>query len=123
MDRVRAPSSGVVVLLYHRVGRRSSSEVDLDAAIFAEQMAFLTESTDIVRLEAALEEVDGPRPSSRRRPVVVVTFDDGTDDFVDVALPILDRHRVPVTMYLATAFIDDGSAFPDGGRPAGTSSR
>jgi peptidoglycan/xylan/chitin deacetylase (PgdA/CDA1 family) len=118
MDRVRAPSAGVVVLLYHRVGRRSSSEVDLDAAIFAEQMAFLTESTDIVRLEAALEELDGPRPSSRRRPVVVVTFDDGTDDFVDVALPILDRHRIPVTIYLATAFIDDGSAFADGGRPA-----
>ena len=78
----------------------------------------LTESTDVVRLEAALEELDGPRPSSRRRPVVVVTFDDGTDDFVDVALPILERHRIPVTMYLATAFIDDGSAFPDGGRPA-----
>jgi peptidoglycan/xylan/chitin deacetylase (PgdA/CDA1 family) len=118
IDRVRTPSVGVVVLLYHRVGRRSSSEVDLDAAIFAEQMAFLAESTDVIRLEGALEELCDPRPSSRRRPVVVVTFDDGNDDFVDVALPILERHRVPVTMYLATSFIDDGSPFPDGGRPA-----
>ena len=47
-----------------------------------------------------------------------MTFDDGTADFVDVALPILERHGVPVTIYLATAFIDDGVAVP-GRRAAG----
>ena len=118
MDRLRVPSLGVVVLLYHRVGRRSSSEVDLDAAIFDEQMAFLAESTDVLRLERALEDLAGPPGSARRRPAVVVTFDDGTDDFVDVALPILERHQVPVTMYVATAFVEEGVAFADGGRPA-----
>lgn len=118
MDRVRPPSPGIVVLLYHRVGRRSFSEVDLDAAIFAEQMAFLADSTDVIRLERALHELEDPSATPRRRPAVVVTFDDGTDDFVDVAVPILDRYRVPVTMYLATAFVDEGVSFADGARPA-----
>jgi peptidoglycan/xylan/chitin deacetylase (PgdA/CDA1 family) len=118
MDRFRAPSPGVVVLLYHRVGGRSSSEVDLDAAVFAEQMAFLADSTDVVRLERALEELVSPPVTARRRPAVVVTFDDGTDDFVDIAVPILDLYRVPVTLYLATSFVDEGVAYPDGGRPA-----
>jgi peptidoglycan/xylan/chitin deacetylase (PgdA/CDA1 family) len=117
-DRVRPPSPGIVVLLYHRVGRRSVSEVDLDAAIFAEQMAFLADSTDVIRLERALRELEDPPPTPRRRQAVVVSFDDGTDDFVDVAVPILDRYRVPVTMYLATAFVDDGLSFADGVRPA-----
>jgi peptidoglycan/xylan/chitin deacetylase (PgdA/CDA1 family) len=118
MDRFRAPTPGVVVLLYHRVGRRSSSEVDLDAAVFAEQMAFLGDSTDVVRLERALEALVTPPVTERPRPSVVVTFDDGTDDFVDVALPILELQRIPVTLYLATAYVDEGVAFSDGGRPA-----
>jgi peptidoglycan/xylan/chitin deacetylase (PgdA/CDA1 family) len=120
VDRVRPPAAGVVVLLYHRVGRRSSSEVDLDAAIFDEQMAFLAASTDVVRLGDALAGMSAAAriSSPNGRPTVVVTFDDGTDDFVDVAVPILDRHQIPATMYLATSFVDEGVAFPDGGRPA-----
>ena len=47
----------------------------------------------------------------------MVTFDDGTADFVEVALPILVRHQVPVTLYLATAFVEDEVEFPSGGRP------
>jgi peptidoglycan/xylan/chitin deacetylase (PgdA/CDA1 family) len=125
VDRVRAPAPGIVVLVYHRVGRRSTSEVDLDATVFAEQMAFLAEATDVLRLGDALAALAQPARAdasspdrSPRRPTVVVTFDDGTDDFVDIAVPILDRYRVPVTRYLATAFVDDGVPFPDGGRPA-----
>ena len=118
VDRLRAPSSGVVFLLYHRVGRRSSSEVDLDAGVFSDQMAFLAESTEVLRLHEALPQLAEPATAIRRRPAVVVTFDDGTDDFVDVAVPILERHGIPATLYLATAFVEDGVAYPDGGRPA-----
>jgi peptidoglycan/xylan/chitin deacetylase (PgdA/CDA1 family) len=48
---------------------------------------------------------------------VVVTFDDGTPDFVEEALPILVRHRVPATLYLATDFVERGRPFPGSGAP------
>jgi peptidoglycan/xylan/chitin deacetylase (PgdA/CDA1 family) len=48
----------------------------------------------------------------------VVTFDDGTDDFVDDALPVLVRHGVPATLYVATAHVEERIDFPDDGRPA-----
>jgi peptidoglycan/xylan/chitin deacetylase (PgdA/CDA1 family) len=46
---------------------------------------------------------------------VAITFDDGTADFVDNAVPILVRHRIPVTLYLTTAPVDEGRSFWDDG--------
>ena len=46
-----------------------------------------------------------------------MTFDDGTADLADVATPILVRHGVPATVYLATRFVDEGLDFPDDGTP------
>ncbi len=49
--------------------------------------------------------------------MVAITFDDGTADFVDDALPVIARYGLPVTYYLATAFIEEQRPFPDGGVP------
>ena len=115
VDRVRPARPGVVVLLYHRVGRRSPVEVDLPRGLFAEQMAALAGRA--VSLDAALEAVAGPAPHQGPDPVAI-TFDDGTADFVDEAVPVLVEHGVPALLYVATAFIEEGRSFPDAGAPA-----
>jgi len=115
-DRVRRPRRGAVVLIYHRVGRRSSVEVDLPRSLFAEQIAMLAESERAQSLDDALDALHGPPPKVQRDPVVA-TFDDGTADFVDEALPVLVEHRVPVVLYVATDFIESGREFPDDGKP------
>jgi hypothetical protein len=117
-DRLRPNIAGVVILIYHRVGGGSGLEVDLDPGLFDDQMAAVAASNRVLSLGAALEQLDAPANSEgNRAPSVVVTFDDGTADFADIALPILDRHGICVTLYAATGFIDDGVDFPDGGRP------
>ncbi|MFM7271115.1 MAG: polysaccharide deacetylase family protein [Actinomycetes bacterium] len=115
-DTVRRPPAGVTVLIYHHVGRRAAVEMDLDAATFDAQMAELAASGRVVDLDSALAILDGSAPRPDRDPVVI-TFDDGTADFADVAVPILKRHGVPALMYLATGFLDDGDAFPYDGTP------
>lgn len=125
-DRIRRPDDGVVVLLYHRVGARTRTEIDLPAATFDRQMAWLAASGRAVSLDRALNLVatrapDGETPTAARsrtpdRPVVV-TFDDGTADLADVALPILVRHGIPATVYLATRYTDEGLPWPAGGQP------
>jgi peptidoglycan/xylan/chitin deacetylase (PgdA/CDA1 family) len=115
-DRFRVPAAGVVVLAYHRVGGCSDAhEIDLPESRFDEQMACIARWRDPVDLDAALVALQAPDGTARDR--VVVTFDDGTADFVDVALPILERHRIPATLYIATDYIESGREFPDGGRP------
>jgi peptidoglycan/xylan/chitin deacetylase (PgdA/CDA1 family) len=119
-DTVRRPPNGVVVLIYHRVGAASGLELDLPVDIFAAQAEALAASGRVVTLGEALAWLgrpdDGRNTATGSNPVVV-TFDDGTADFVELALPILERHRLPVTLYAATAFIDEGRPFPGDGVP------
>jgi peptidoglycan/xylan/chitin deacetylase (PgdA/CDA1 family) len=116
-DRVRRPARGVVILLYHRVGGRSGSEIDLPVSLFDEQMAWLAAESSPSTIDDALAALDRPEPADGAPDPVVVTFDDGTADLVDLALPILVRHRIPAVFYLATDFIESGREFPDRGRP------
>lgn len=114
-DGLRRPTPGVVVLIYHRVGGASGAELDLPTDVFDAQMAALAASQRATTLATALEQLSHgaavvPAP-------VVVTFDDGTADFTDHALPVLDRHRIPVTLYAATDHIDQGRPFPGDGTP------
>jgi peptidoglycan/xylan/chitin deacetylase (PgdA/CDA1 family) len=115
-DLVLPRHPGVVVVVYHRVGGGSSSEVDLSRAAFAEQMGVLAESGRVISLDLALERLAADEAPPGEGPVVV-TFDDGTADFVDQALPVLVDTGIPATLYVATAFVDEGRDFPWGAPP------
>ena len=115
-DLVRPHRRGVVVLLYHRVGRRTGSEIDLPTELFEAQLDALAATGRVVPLDACLDALASPEPSDAGDPVAI-TFDDGTADFVDIALPLLERRGLPVTLYVATAFVDEGRSFPGDGTP------
>jgi peptidoglycan/xylan/chitin deacetylase (PgdA/CDA1 family) len=119
VDAVRPPPDGLVVLLYHRVGRRVPIETDLPIGLFEEQIAFLREHAAVVSLEEGLRALDTtePRGYDRESRRVAVTFDDGTADFNELVLPVLARYGVPATLYLATAFVEDRRPFPNEGVP------
>ena len=114
-DRLRPPPTGVTILIYHRVGARSPVPVDLPTSLFRDQMAEV--SGRAVSLDTALACLDGSMTPPVPDPVVV-TFDDGTADVVEEALPVLAEHRIPALLYVATKFIEDGVDFPDDGRVA-----
>jgi peptidoglycan/xylan/chitin deacetylase (PgdA/CDA1 family) len=106
-----------VVLLYHRVGARSASPVDLPAATFARQLDRLVEQDNVIDLDTAVDLLRRDFQSADAAPKVVLSFDDGTADWPDVVLPALVERSLSATFYVATDFINVGSPFPDGGRP------
>jgi peptidoglycan/xylan/chitin deacetylase (PgdA/CDA1 family) len=114
-DLVGQPARGLVVLIYHRVGRHAAIETDLPLRLFEDQIAFLAEHADIVSVDEGLRAINAPAPTTSSK--VAITFDDGTADFAEVALPVLARHRVPATLYIATAFVEEQRPFPDDGTP------
>lgn len=97
---------GVLVLNYHRIGEPETSDLDrglfsASPAQFKAQVSHLAGHADVIALEdvpAALERGRGRR--------VVLTFDDGYRDNHEHALPVLRRHGVPATFFLATGYLD-----------------
>jgi peptidoglycan/xylan/chitin deacetylase (PgdA/CDA1 family) len=112
----------VVVLIYHRVaapGVASRLEMELTAEVFDRQMGVLAATGRASTIDDALDALVRDEPRPRSSDPVVVTFDDGTADFVDVAVPILVRHGIPALMYVATDFVERaGVPFDHDGRPA-----
>lgn len=114
LDVVRPPGPGLVVLIYHRVGGRTASQVDLASSRFDEQVAALRASGRLVSLDVGLQRLAAADLDDQP---VVLTFDDGTADWVDEALPVLERHAAPATFYVATDFVERARLFPGDGHP------
>ena len=112
-DKLIPPPEGLVVLIYHRIGGGSPSEVDLDADVFDAHLEHLAAHHRVLSLDDAVDAL----ASGTDTRGVVITFDDGTTDFADVAVPLLVKHRLPATLYAATRFIDEQVEFPWGAPP------
>ncbi len=116
LDLPRRRAAGIVILIYHRTGARTGGEADLPSALFSQQMEVLAASGRAVSLDVALRTLEC-QPAADAPDPVVVTFDDGTPDVADVAMPILQQFQIPATVYLATDFIERSRPFPADGRP------
>lgn len=102
----------LTILIYHRVLPEPDPlrPQEPDAAAFAWQMELLATRFNVLPLSEACQ-----RLASRSLPprAVCVTFDDGYADNAEVALPILQRYRLPATFFVATAYLDGGCMWND----------
>lgn len=104
---LKAPQRGlppVSVLMYHQVGvfpQRPAAHraAFCDVRRFASQMALLKMGGyQVLSLEQAWRGLFGGGPLPQR--AVVLTFDDGYENFREHAWPILRRHGFPATVFL-----------------------
>ncbi|MEX2580997.1 MAG: polysaccharide deacetylase family protein [Verrucomicrobiales bacterium] len=89
------------VLLYHRVDDKGHDPFNLCVSPknFDEQMAVLAQTGKAL----SLDEFMARRKSGRLESgSVAVTFDDGYLDVFENALPILEKHGIPATVFVAT---------------------
>lgn len=110
-DVLRAPARGISILIYHRVGADTRGQMNLSPGAFRRQVEWLAGECRVLTLDEAVAEIGGPGPVA---PGVVLTFDDGTTDWVDVVAPILEEFAVPATFYLTTGYPEGDHPLPDG---------
>ena len=97
------PGAGIDILMYHSISD-GPGPTNIAPAIFAAQIEALAASglpvislDDLVRARAG----GGALPGHS----VIITFDDGFQDFADAAWPVLRRHGFSAINYLPTKYI------------------
>ena len=108
VDRVVPRLQGPRILIYHQVGSGRTHEMNVPAPTFQKQIEWLAANREIVSLPDAVRR-RGERAADR---LAVITFDDGYADVFHNAFPILQRRRLPFTLYLTTGPLESPSDFP-----------
>jgi peptidoglycan/xylan/chitin deacetylase (PgdA/CDA1 family) len=108
-------AGGAVALMYHEV---AEDDADIEAWTvvrqrdFLNQMDYLGRHFTIVSLGEALESMSGhSNGASMRRPLAVVTFDDGYAGNRRVLLPLIQARNIPVTIFVATRAIQEQTLY------------
>jgi peptidoglycan/xylan/chitin deacetylase (PgdA/CDA1 family) len=109
MSRWRRQPCGIV-LTYHSISRRISDPYGLAVSpdAFEEQLNILRRLT---RVLPATTIVEGLQAGSSLAGLSAVTFDDGYADALHIALPILERLQVPMTLFVTTSPVRDSQPF------------
>ncbi len=112
-----ARGTRIPILMYHSISREEEQgthpyyRVVTTPEVFSQHMTLLADhGYQVVGLDTArmlLRQNNNARQNMPAKPVVI-TFDDGFDNFYTNAFPILARNGFTATVFLPTAFIDSG---------------
>jgi peptidoglycan/xylan/chitin deacetylase (PgdA/CDA1 family) len=102
---------GAIVVMYHSVASPEqepfvSPSISVPAATFEAQMRYLARNRRVV----PMDDIVNALAARRTLPLgtVALTFDDGYRDTLEIAAPILAKHELPATLYLATGYVERG---------------
>jgi peptidoglycan/xylan/chitin deacetylase (PgdA/CDA1 family) len=100
------------ILIYHRVLPEVDSlfPLEVTAESFDKQLTVLKKHFNVLSLTEAISRLKSGTLPPRS---ACITFDDGYADNVSIALPILKRHELHATFFIATAYLNGGRMFND----------
>ena len=97
---------GVYVLMYHRIDDSQAGFHGLGKERFEAQLAWLNNNCTIIDPEQLDQYLNRP---PRRRPAVLLTFDDGYRCVHSIVAPALRKFKVRGLVFLPTRIIDEES--------------
>jgi peptidoglycan/xylan/chitin deacetylase (PgdA/CDA1 family) len=107
-----------IILLYHRIVDDSSAYLDKGPGMhhhvydFEKEISYLKKHYQILSIDETVARIKSRRYFEK--PTVAITFDDGYRDNFTLAYPVLRKHGVPATIYLATSLIgSEGRTWTD----------
>lgn len=90
----------VPILSYHRFGQPASAMVLPPEMLEAQLRQLASLGATVVPLSALADFLDGGQPLPAKS--VVISVDDGHESFYRLAFPLLQKHGVPVTLFVPT---------------------
>lgn len=87
-----------VVLLYHHVSTETPASTSISPEKFSEHMAYLKQHHSVVPLKMLVENIQDGTPLPK--DAVAITFDDGYQNILENAHPILKKYDFPYTVFI-----------------------
>jgi peptidoglycan/xylan/chitin deacetylase (PgdA/CDA1 family) len=99
--RALAAPAEASIFIYHRFGETKYPSTNISAEVFAAQLDLLAEENYTVLV---LSDVVNRLAGGESLPdkCAVLTVDDAFTSFLDVGLPLIERHGFPVTLFVST---------------------
>ncbi len=106
------PGAKLSILIFHRVLAHPDPLFPSEATVqsFDWQMGLLKSVFNVLPLPEAVARLKAGTLPAR---AAAITFDDGYADNLTHALPILQKHGLHATFFIATAYLDGGRMFND----------
>jgi peptidoglycan/xylan/chitin deacetylase (PgdA/CDA1 family) len=100
------------ILIFHRVLPQADAlfPAEVDAQRFDNICRWVSRWFNVLPLSTAAQQLRERRLPARP---LVITFDDGYADNHDIALPILQRHGLTASFFVATGFLNGGRMWND----------
>ena len=106
------PSARLSILIYHRVLAQRDPLFPHEPTVetFDAQLGCLKRAFNVLPLHDAVKRLKTGTLPAR---AACITFDDGYADNLTLATPILKKHRLHATVFIATAYLHGGRMFND----------
>lgn len=83
---------------------------EVDAKRFDEMLGWITQWCNVIPLDEAVVRLKKDKLPAR---AAAITFDDGYEDNYSVAMPLLQKHGISATFFIATGFLNGGRMWND----------
>ncbi len=105
------PSQSPCILMYHSVACLADASWiaprnRMSPERFEVQMRFLARHRHVLSIANLVDMIQHSRPIPPR--AVLLTFDDGYRDNLDIVAPILQRYHLPAVLYICTGYVSRG---------------
>jgi len=102
-----------VILLYHGFFEPENPRLDyspdgmyISPSVFKKQMRFLARYFNVISMNDLVSHINNGKNFPQN--CCAITFDDGVKGIYDFAYPVLNKNKLPATVFLTTNFIDGG---------------
>jgi peptidoglycan/xylan/chitin deacetylase (PgdA/CDA1 family) len=104
------PSLSAVILQYHHVSEKLPAVTSVSEETFKAHLTYLKNNNfNVIHLDKLLQHTQQGKPLPAK--TVAITFDDGYDNNIEQAAPILEEFGYPYTIFVNPQLIDENKSY------------